>query len=350
MQKSIKIGDREISQDSPAFIIAELSANHNNDLDLAIESVKAMKECGADAVKVQTFTPDSMTLDHPSEIFMTRKDSMWAGQSLYSLYEEGSLPYDWHIKLQEVAKDLGLIFFSAPFDKNDVDFLASIDVPAYKIASMEITDIPLIKYVASKGKPMIISTGIAEVADIDLAVKTCLDAGNDQVILLKCTSSYPTPYEDAHLNNIPWIQQNYDCLSGLSDHTLDLFAPITAASLGAKVIEKHFILDRSIGSLDSKFSLDKKDFKEMVDAIRATEKLKGSQDYMVTEKMKKAYISSRSIFVIKDIQAGELFTEENIKVLRPGYGLHPKHFEGALGKTASVMLERGTPLSMDHIK
>lgn len=348
MNKNLNIGGIQVSEDSPTFIIAELSANHNNDFDLAIESIKAIKESGADAIKVQTFTPDSMTLKHDSEMFMTRKDSNWAGRSLYSLYEEGSLPYEWHVKMKEVAEDLGLVFFSAPFDKEGVDFLEGLDVPAFKIASMEITDIPLIKHVASKGRPMIISTGIAEIADIELAVKTCKEQGNDQVILLKCTSSYPTPYKDAHLANISWISENYDCLSGLSDHTLDIYAPICAVSLGAKVIEKHFILDKSIGSLDADFSLDKSEFKQMVDAIRATEKLIGQKEYFVTEKMKKAYISSRSIFVINDIAKGEVISEDNIKVIRPGYGLHPKFFEGALGKKALVEIERGTPLSKDH--
>ena len=348
MNKNINLGGIHISENSPTFIIAELSANHNNDLEVAIESIKAIKESGADAIKVQTFTPDSMTLKHDSEIFMTRKDSNWAGRSLYSLYEEGSLPYEWHEQLKNVAEDLGLVFFSAPFDKEGVDFLDSLNVPAFKIASMEITDIPLIKHVASKNKPMIISTGIAEIEDIELAVKTCLEQGNDQIILLKCTSSYPTPYEDAHLANISWISEKYNCLSGLSDHTLDIYAPICAVSLGAKVIEKHFILDRSIGSLDADFSLDKTQFKQMVDAIRATEKLKGQKEYFVTDKMKKAYISSRSIFVIKDIKKGETLSENNIKVIRPGYGLHPKFFEETKGKVANCDIERGTPLSKEH--
>lgn len=349
MTKEIKIQDYRISDKSPVFIIAELSANHHHDLKVARESIRAIKKSGADAVKVQTYKPESMTLDSEREIFMARKDSLWAGRKLFDIYREGALPYEWHKELKKLAEDLGLIFFSSPFDQESVDFLEQIDVPAYKVASLEITDIPLISYMAKKGKPLLISTGIAEIEDIELAINTCLKEGNDQIIILKCTSSYPTPMEDANLNNLPWIQNKFNMLTGLSDHTLDILAPIAAVSLGARVIEKHFILDKSIESLDSAFSLDPEEFLAMVSSIRDTEKLLGNTGYQVTEKMRKARISARSIFVIKDIRKGEVITPENIKVLRPGYGLHPKYYSDLIGKKVKRDLDSGSPLSWDDI-
>jgi len=349
MVKKIQIGDFIITESSPVFIIAELSANHNRDLKTARESIKAIKVSGADAVKVQTYKPESMTLDSDNEIFLARKDSLWAGRKLFDIYREGALPFEWHEELKTYAEDLGLIFFSTPFDPEAVDFLEQLKVPAYKVASMEIMDIPLISCIAKKGKPILLSTGIAETEDIRLAVNTCLKEGNHQLIVLKCTSSYPTPLEDAHLNNIRWLGDEFNLLTGLSDHTPDIIAPIAAVVLGARVIEKHFILDKSLKSLDAAFSLDPEGFSAMVSAIRKTEKLLGSYQYTVTEKMKKARISSRSIFVTRDIRKGATISPENIKVLRPGHGLHPKHYFDLLGKKVKNDLTRGTPLKWDDI-
>ncbi|MBR9999344.1 MAG: pseudaminic acid synthase [Cyclobacteriaceae bacterium] len=349
MGREIKIGDFIISDSGPVFVIAELSANHARNLETAMESIKAISRTGANAVKVQTYKPESMTLDSDTEIFMTRKDSLWAGRKLFDLYKDGSLPYEWHAELKKFAEGLGLILFSTPFDIEAVDFLERLQVPAYKIASFEITDIPLISHIAGKGKPVLLSTGIAEPEDIQLAVDTCLQKGNDQIIILKCTSSYPTPDEDAHLNNISWLREKFKCLTGLSDHTLDIFAPIAAVSLGARVVEKHFILDRSKKSLDADFSLDPEGFSAMVTAIRSTEKLLGNYAYTVTEKMKKAKISCRSIFVTKDIRKGEHFSSDNIRVLRPGYGIHPRHYYDLMGKKAGKDLTFGTPLSWEDI-
>jgi pseudaminic acid synthase len=349
MAKNINIGNFSVSESGPVFIIAELSANHGRDLDLAKESILAIKKAGADAVKVQTYQPDSMTLDSDQEMFKTRNDSLWAGRKLYDLYREGALPYEWHPELKKTAEDLGLIFFSTPFDIEAVDFLEQLHVPAYKIASLEITDIPLITHIAGKGKPILLSTGIAEIEDIRLAVDACLKQGNDQIILLKCTSSYPTPPEDAHLKNMVWLRKEFNFFTGLSDHTMDFYAPVAAVSLGARVIEKHFILDKSIKGLDAAFSLDATAFGEMVNAIRTTEKMLGDHAYTVTEKMKKARISSRSVLVTGNILQGEFLTRENIKVLRPGYGLHPKYYNELIGKKANRDLSPGTPLSWEDI-
>lgn len=347
--KEIYIGNRLISENSPALIVAELSANHHNNLNIALETIQAIKESGADAVKVQTYRPDSITLDSDDELFQTRKDSHWAGKKLFDLYKEGSLPYEWHKDLKSYSESMGLIFFSTPFDIQDVDFLETLDVPAYKIASLEINDIPLISYVAEKGKPIILSTGIAAPEDIELAVKTCLDKGNDKIIILKCTSSYPTPPEEAHLLSMQWLKENFDTLTGLSDHTLDTYAPIAAISLGAKFIEKHFILDKNLKSLDADFSLEPKEFTAMVKAIRETEKLLGNYEYSVTKKMELARKSRRSIFIIKDIKQSEKFTIKNTKVIRPGDGLHPKYFHDILGKRAARYLKMGTPLTFNDI-
>jgi len=347
--KEIRIGNHIISDRSPVFIVAELSANHNKDFKLALKSLDAIKESGADAVKVQTYRPDSITIDSEKEMFRTREDSLWSGIKLYDLYKKGSLPYEWHSELQSYAEKLGLVFFSSPFDDKDVDFLETLNIPAYKIASMEITDIPLISYVASKGKPIILSSGIATKEDIQLAIDTCLKEKNDKLILLKCTSSYPTPPEDAHLNNILWLKNNFNIPIGLSDHTKDIIAPIVAVTLGAKLIEKHFILDKSIESLDAGFSLDRIEFSKMVASIREAEQLLGKHDYMVTEKMEIAKKSSRSVFVIKKIDSGMVFSKDNIKVIRPGFGIHPKYYKQILGKKAARDLEAGSPLSLDDI-
>lgn len=332
------------------FIIAELSANHNGSFHTAMETIKAAKRAGADAIKLQTYTADTITIDCDNEYFTNiLNGTIWEGHKLYNLYQEAYTPWEWHAKLFDLAKDEGLICFSSPFDKSSVDFLEQFNPPAYKIASFEIQDIPLIEYAASKNRQMIISTGTAEQEDIELAVNTCRSIGNDNIILLKCTSSYPAPIEEANLLTIPDMKKRFNVEVGLSDHTIGIISPIVAISLGARMIEKHFILDKSIGGPDSSFSLDEVEFTEMVKNIRQAEKAIGEITYRLTDKIKENRKFSRSLFVIKDIEIGEPFTEENIKSIRPGYGLHPKYYHEILGKIAKQNLKKGTPLNNENI-
>ncbi len=340
-----KLENFEVKKEYPNFIISELSANHKQDIELAKDTIYAMKESGADAVKLQTYTPDTITIDCNNEYFQIKQGTLWDGKTLYELYKEAYTPWEWHYELKELAEKLGLVFFSTPFDKTAVDFLEELNVPAYKIASFEITDIPLIEYAASKQKPMIISTGIATICDIEEAVEACKRVGNEQIILLKCTSSYPAPLEDVNLRTIPNMAETFNCIVGLSDHTLGISVPIAAVALGAKVIEKHFILSKDIDSPDKEFSLTPDEFKQMVKSIREVEKALGRVEYTLTEKMKKGREFSRSLFVVKDMKAGEIFTEENVRSIRPGYGLHPKHLKEILGKKAKSDIKRGTPLN-----
>ncbi len=346
---NLKIGNRAIHERSPVYIIAELSANHNQDLDVALQSIDAIKDTGADAVKLQTYTPGTMTMDLDSELFMTRKDSLWAGRKLYELYEEAATPWEWHPKLQAHAHSLGLDFFSSPFDTTAVDFLESLNVPAYKIASLEIVDIPLIRYIAALNKPMIISTGIASIEDIELAVATCREAGNDQLILLKCTSAYPTPLSEVDLNTIPFIAQKWNTAVGLSDHTMSISTPVAAVALGARVVEKHFIIDRSQGGPDAAFSLNQQEFTDMIRAVRDTEAVLGSKEYTVTGKMQKAKASVRSLYITKDLKKGDLLNEDNLKSLRPGHGLPPKHYFDLLGRRVNQDVPRGTPVGWNLV-
>lgn len=346
---AFKIGDREIGEDSPTFIIAELSANHMNDFDIAVKTIEAIAESGADAVKFQTFTPDTITLNCDNDYFQIKQGTVWDGQLLYNLYDDAYMPWDWQPKLKKISEDLGLIAFSSPFDKTSVDFLEDIDVPAYKIASFEITDIPLIKYVASKNKPIIISTGIADKKDIELAIQICLEEGNDKIAILKCTSSYPAPYEDINLKTINDMEKKFNTIVGLSDHTLGDEIAIAAVTLGAKIIEKHFILDKKLGGPDCEFSMEPIEFKEMVTAIRNTEEALGTVNYKLSDKTRKNREFSRSLFVINNIKKGELITEENVKSIRPGFGLHPKYLEEILGKKAKKDLEKGTPFKIDFV-
>ena len=344
-----KIGNKEIGENKPTFIIAELSANHMNDFDIAAKTIKAMAESGADAVKFQTFTPDTITIDCDNEYFQIKQGTVWDGQILHELYEDAYMPWEWQPKLKKIAEDLGLIAFSSPFDKTSVDFLEEMGVPAYKIASFEITDIPLIEYVASRGKPIIISTGIAELEDIKLAIKTCLDAGNSQIALLKCTSSYPAPLEEINLNTIPDIKNRFDVVVGLSDHTLGGEVSTAAVALGANIIEKHFILDRTMGGPDSEFSMEPHEFKQMVDSIRNIEKALGAVSYELSDKMKANREFSRSLFIVEDMKKGDLVTLNNIRSIRPGFGAHPKYLEDILGKKVIKDLKKGTPLNLDFI-
>ncbi len=341
----IRIGDRKIGEGEPVFIVAELSANHLQNLDLALKTIEAIKESGADAVKLQTYTPDTITLNVRNEYFMIKEGTLWDGQYLYDLYKKAYTPWEWHEKLFSFARDLGLLCFSSPFDKSAVDFLEELGTPAYKVASFEITDIPLIEYIASKGKPVIISTGIATLSDIEEAINACKRAGNSQIVLLKCVSEYPTPYEEANLRTIPNMRETFGVLVGLSDHTLGISVPIAAVALGAVMVEKHFILDRSLGGPDSAFSLEPAEFKAMVKAIRQVEKALGKVSYELTEKQKEMRKFSRSLFVVKDMKAGEVFTEEKVRSIRPSYGMHPKYLKDILGRRAKVDIPAGTPLS-----
>jgi pseudaminic acid synthase len=331
------------------FLIAELSANHGGSLDIAKETVRAAKRAGADAIKLQTYTADTITLNVRSNHFKINQGTAWDGQYLYDLYKGASLPWEWHKPLFDLAKQEGLVCFSSPFDNTAVDFLEELNTPIYKIASFEITDIPLIKYVASKKKPIIISTGIATIEDIELAIKTCKEVGNNDITILKCTSAYPASPEDADLLTIPDIEKRFNVKSGLSDHTMGIEAPMIAVALGAKVIEKHFILDKKIGGVDAHFSLDETEFKQMVDAVRLTEKLMGRVNYEMTDKKKKSREFSRSLFVTQDIKEGDVITEENVRSVRPGYGLHPKYYKEVLGKHFSKNISKGTPLEIKHI-
>jgi len=320
------------------YIIAELSANHNNDFDLAVKTLEAMAESGANAVKVQTYKPQSLTINLDTGHFASRKDGLWKGYTPWKLFTEAAMPYEWQPILQKIAENLGLEFFSSPFDLEGVDFLETLNVPRYKIASFEITDIPLITYVASKGKPMIISTGVAEIEDIELALEACYNAGNKDITLLKCTSQYPATIEQANLKTMVDMKERFGVKVGLSDHTMGSLVPTVAVSLGAEVVEKHFILDRSLGGPDFAFSMEPDEFAEMVSAIRNTEKVLGSVTYEVSETDK---MRRRSLFVVEDIKAGDIITEKNVRSVRPGFGLHPKYLPEVLGKEATSDLEKG---------
>jgi pseudaminic acid synthase len=345
----LEIANRKIGKNFPVFIIAEMSANHLQKFDNAVKIIKAAKEAGADAIKLQTYTPDTITIDCDKDYFQIKQGTLWDGQSLYELYKKAYTPWEWQPKLKEIAESEGLIFFSSVFDKTAVDFLEKINVPAYKIASFEITDIPLIEYAASKGKPTIISTGIATLSDIEEAVNACKRMGNDQIALLKCTSAYPAPLEEINLNTIPNLADTFKTVVGLSDHTLGISVPIASVALGACIIEKHLTLDRKLGGPDAAFSLEPAEFKEMVKSVREVEKALGEVSYDLTEKMKKSCEFSRSLFIVKDMMAGEIFNEDNVRSIRPGYGLHPKYLKEILGKRAAQDIKKGTPVGWNFI-
>jgi pseudaminic acid synthase len=336
----MQIGNFTIDDKSPVFIIAELSANHNGSLDNALETVKAAKRAGADCIKLQTYTADTITLDSDKEDFVI-KGTIWDGKKLHTLYQEAYTPWEWHEQIYRVAKEEGLICFSSPFDNTAVDLLESLHSPAYKIASFEITDIPLIEYVASKGKPVIISTGIARQDDIELALDACHRMGNYNVALLKCTSSYPAPIEEANMCMVKNLAEKYNVISGLSDHTMGSTVPIVATVFGAKIIEKHFIIDRSIGGPDASFSMNEEEFTAMVKAVREAEKAIGIVDYTLTEKQAKGRDFSRSLYIAENIKEGEIFTDKNLRSVRPGFGLHPKYFNEIIGTTANKNWDKG---------
>lgn len=327
----MKIGKKHVGDNNPCFIIAELSANHGGDINTAKETIKAAKRAGADAIKLQTFTADTITLNCKNDDFKIRQGTLWDGSYLHELYQEAALPWEWHEELFDFAAKEDIICFSSPFDRTAVDLLESLNVPAYKIASFEITDIPLIEYVASKGKPIILSTGIAMIEDIELALDACRKMGNNDIALLKCTSSYPAPIEEANMAMIKDFRNRFEIVSGLSDHTMGNTVPIVSICFGAKIIEKHFILDRSIGGPDATFSMNEQEFTELVKTIREAESAIGVIDYELTDKQLKSRDFSRSLYVVKDIKAGDLITEENLRSIRPGFGLHPKYYNQVLG-------------------
>jgi pseudaminic acid synthase len=332
------------------FVIAELSANHNGSLATAIETIRAAKRSGADAIKFQTYTADTLTLDCDESDFVIKGGTIWDGKKLHDLYKEAYTPWEWHAQLFEVAKEEGLVCFSSPFDKSAVDFLETLHCPIYKIASFEITDIPLIEYVAKQGKPIIISTGIASYDDIQLAVETCRKVGNDNITLLKCTSSYPAPVAEANLAMMQQLAIDFKVKIGLSDHTLGSTVPVIATSLGAEVIEKHFILDRSIGGPDASFSMNEIEFTAMVKAIREAEVAVGTSSYELSPKQVAGKDFSRSLYVAETIKKGDIITESSIRSVRPGFSLHPKHLPEILGLTATRDLKKGERISLSDFE
>lgn len=331
------------------FIIAEMSANHNQHKEIAIETIKAIKQAGADAVKIQTYTADTITLDCDKPEFICGP-GLWEGERLYSLYQKAYTPWEWHEEIFRVAREEGLVCFSTPFDKTAVDLLESLDNPIYKIASFEITDIPLIKYIGSKHKPVIMSTGIAMEEDIQLALDTLRGEGCNDITLLKCTSAYPAPIEDANLLTIPDMKKRFGCKAGLSDHTMGSTVPMAAVALGAEVIEKHFIIDRSIGGPDADFSMEAAEFKSMVDGVRMVERALGEVKYPTNPDQIKGRTACRSLYVAEDVKAGDEVTEKNVRSVRPGYGLHPKYLNDVLGKRFVKDFEKGERFSLDMIK
>lgn len=345
----LHIGNRPVGPGHTTYIIAEMSANHNGDLDRAIRIVEAAAEAGADAIKLQTYTADTITLDSSAEPFRI-KGTMWDGRTLYDLYSEASIPWEWHAPIQQRAHELGLDFFSTPFDDTAVDFLEGLDVPVYKIASFENVDVPLIRRVASTGKPIIMSTGMATLAEVEEAVQAAREGGCEQLALLKCTSAYPAPPEEANLRTIPHLRDTFGVVPGLSDHTMSEAVPTAAVALGACVIEKHFTLSRADGGVDSDFSLEPHEFRRMVEAVRTTERALGRVTYEITDKQKVSRTFRRSLFVVRDVGAGDPFTHENVRSIRPADGLHTRHLDEVIGRVASRDVPRGTPLSWTMVR
>jgi len=349
MNTTININNRLVGPEQWVYVVAEMSANHNQDFDQAVRILHAAREAGADAIKLQTYTPDTLTIDCDNEYFRIGKGTLWEGCTLYDLYGEAYTPWEWQPKLKAIANELGLDLFSTPFDATAVDFLEEMGVPAYKIASFEIADLPLIRQVAQTGKPIIMSTGMAALSEIEEAVHTACEAGAAQIALLKCTSAYPAPPEEMNLRTIPHLAEAFGAPVGLSDHTLGIAVPVAAVALGACIIEKHFTLSRDVPGPDSAFSLEPREFKAMVEAIHVVEKALGEVHYDVTERETASRVFRRSLFVVKDMKAGEVFTEENVRSIRPGYGLHTRYLNMVLGRRAARDIECGTPLSWCHI-
>lgn len=349
MKKEFKIGNRMVGEGHPTFIVAEMSANHLMNYDRAVQIIHAAKEAGADAVKLQTYTPDTITLDCENQYFQITQGTIWDGTSLHKLYETAYTPWEWQPKLMKIANDLGMECFSSPFDPTAVDFMTQMQMPAYKIASFEINDIPLIRKIAKLHKPMIFATGVAYLEDIERALAVCKEEGNDQVVLLKCTSAYPSPYEDMNLKVIPNMAQVFECLTGLSDHSMGTAAAVASVALGGHMVEKHLTLSRADGGPDGAFSMEPAEFKKMVDDIRIVEKALGKVTYELTEKQKRSREDSRSLFVVRDMKEGEEFTPENVRSVRPAFGMHTMYYEEILGRKAKQDLAKGTPLDWKYI-
>lgn len=349
METHLTINGRKIGPGEPVYVVAEMSANHHQDFALAREIIYAAQEAGADAVKLQTYTPDTLTIDCALAPFQIGAGTLWAGRNLYDLYREASTPWEWQPELKKVADDLGLDLFSTPFDAGAVDFLEAMNVPAHKIASFELVDLPLIRRVAATGKPLIMSTGMASLEEIAEAVAAARAAGAGQIALLKCTSAYPAPPGEMNLNTIPHLAQTFSLPVGLSDHTLGIAVPVAAVALGACVVEKHFTLSRSRPGPDSAFSLEPGEFREMVQAIRTVEQALGEVRFGTGEQEAKSRVFRRSLFVVREMQAGEKFTAENVRCIRPGHGLHPRHLEEIFCRRAAASLPPGTPLSWDLV-
>lgn len=343
---TIQIKDRIIGKGYPAYIIAEMSANHAGDLDLAKEIIREAKKSGADCVKLQTYTADTLTIDCDNSYFRI-EDGTWQGENLYQLYQKAYTPWEWQKELKEEADRIGIDIFSTPFDKSAVDFLEQIDMEFYKIASFEVVDIPLIRYIASKGKPIIMSTGMASLGEIEDAVREIRSQGNEQIALLKCSSAYPAITENMNLKTLVNMAETFQVPTGLSDHSMGSLGAVTAVTLGANIIEKHFCLSRKIDNPDSSFSMEPEEFKRMVEDIRMAEQAVGTVRYGVSEQEQENVKFRRSLFVVKDIKKGEKLTQENVRSIRPGYGMAPKHYDEVLGKCANRDIKRGTPLQYD---
>ena len=350
MNKSIEIGGHVIGMDSPTFVIAEMSANHLMDYDRAIAIMRAAKDAGADAIKIQTYTPDTITLNCDDPCFQITQGTIWDGTTLYKLYQTAYTPWEWQPKLKEAAESMGLVFFSSPFDLSSIDFLEELNVPVYKVASFEMNDIPFIRKIARTVKPVIMSTGVSYLADIELALRTCKEEGNENVILLKCCSAYPSPYEDINLRTIPSMEETFDCITGLSDHTMGFAVAGAAVAVGAKVVEKHLTLSRADGGADAAFSMEPEEFRQMVEHIRIIEKALGKVTYELTPKQKASRDHARSLFVAQDMKAGDVFTPQNLRSVRPSCGLHTKYYEELLGKKISRDAKSGTPMSWDLVQ
>ena len=348
MGRQIQINNRLIGKGEPTYIIAEMSANHNQDFEQAVKIIEAAKKAGADAVKLQTYTPDTMTINCDNDYFRI-KETIWEGKTLYDLYGEAYTPWDWQPKLKKIANDLGIDLFSTPFDDTAVDFLEEMKVPAYKVASFEIVDIPLLRKIAQTGKPIILSTGMATLAEIEEAVQTIQYEGNNQIALLKCTSAYPAPPEDMNLCTIPHLADAFQVSVGISDHTLGIAVPVSAVALGACIIEKHLTLSRNIPGPDSTFSTEPHEFKAMVEAIRTVEKATGKVHYGISTSDINSRNFRRSLFVVQDMKRGDVFTTKNVRSIRPGYGLHTRHMEDAIGRHSTQAISRGIPITWELI-
>ncbi|MCH2108505.1 MAG: pseudaminic acid synthase [Polyangiaceae bacterium] len=345
----IKIGKKLVGPGQPTFLVAEMSGNHNQSLDAALELVHAAAEAGADAIKLQTYTAETMTIQSKKKWFTLQSGTLWDGKTLFDLYQEAHTPWEWHQQLIEESHRLGMECFSTPFDSTAVDFLMDLNTPVFKVASFENTDLPLLKKIAATGRPVILSTGLATQQEIDEAVTTLKSNGCTELILLKCTSSYPAPVDEAHLKSIPFLAENYGVFSGLSDHTMGSIVPTAAVALGACMVEKHFCLSRSLPGPDSAFSMEPAEFKKMVDEVRLVEQALGRVNFGPTPAQKKSLVFRRSLFVTKSIAAGEVFSLENVRVIRPGDGLAPKYYEQVLSQRATTDIEEGTPLSWELV-